>query len=843
VLLIFVYRLWRADLTVPFSYDGDAVSLGAGLKGLAESPWYVFHPALAVNPALGAPYGQAVQDYPVPDILHLLAIKLLTFFAPNYAFTLNLYFCISFPLTALVALAVLRRYQVSFFVSLVFSLLFAFLPYHMYRGVDHELLACYYTVPLIFVIALEVMAGNSLLLRQHRATARSNGLRLWQTVVITIVTGTAGLYYAFFGAICIFVAGLRGAATRRSWRPFAEATLVCVALLAILVCACAPTLVYTVRHGSNPAVAQRIPAEAETFGLRITQLILPIADHYVPFLKSIRAKFDAQAISTPPTESRVSSLGFIGTVGFMILLGCLLIEPAGCLVLERLRCLSALNITAVLLATIGGFGSLFAFTITPGIRAYNRISIFVGFMSLFALALLIDALVCRYKHKALVYPVLGCLLLVGIFDQRPFPLLPPYAAMKARFLKDQAFIRRIEASLPAGSMILQLPYLRWPEHGPLHLMPDYEPFRGYIHSKTLRWSYGAMVGRYPAVWIQNVSEQPVPEQLATLAFAGFSGIYIDTRGYPDKATNLISTLSAVLRETPISNGANIVFFDIRAFARQLRSQYSAADWEAARWEILNPLAVSGGGSCSALEGGPEVTRWRWCDSSKGELIIENRSARTRPLVITMNVNAATPGNSILDISGGGSNQRIELASGVSDLVRAPISAMPGRNVIRLASNAIPIHPIGDPRSLAFRITNLRISDPDEEPEPVSTAWNGCSAEEVRPATGSRLCSDSADLTVTNRSNKPADLLLTMSVQTTAVPHAVVRFTAPGSTWDVPAGTEPAIVVKRLLVPPGPARIHIDSDAGDVVHPGASKRAALRINDFRADAIALPHVIQ
>ena len=64
-------------------------------------------------------------------------------------------------------------------------------------------------------------------------------------------------------------------------------------------------------------------------------------------------------------------------------------------------------------------------------------------------------------------------------------------------------------------------------------MADYELFAGFLHSDTLRWSYGAVKGRDGSYWNQDVAAMNYPDMIAELRNAGFAGIYIDRRAYED----------------------------------------------------------------------------------------------------------------------------------------------------------------------------------------------------------------------------------------------------------------------------------------------------------------------
>src|SRR5207302_515103 len=129
-------------------------------------------------------------------------------------------------------------------------------------------------------------------------------------------------------------------------------------------------------------------------------------------------------------ENDYASLGILGSIGFLLLVGGLfsrkrvapnmgrIVDPSYPGVREGL---GALNAAALLLGTTGGLGSLFSLLVGPWIRGYNRISIYIAFFAFFALALALEGLVRRcpasWKLKLVVHALLGGLLLAGVWDQ------------------------------------------------------------------------------------------------------------------------------------------------------------------------------------------------------------------------------------------------------------------------------------------------------------------------------------------------------------------------------------------------------------------------------------------
>jgi phosphoglycerol transferase len=562
VVLLWIMRLWHADFAVPFSYEGDALFYGALIKGGLDNGWYLR------NRFLGMPAGLDLPDYPMSEGVHLLLLKVMSLGISDYAVLLNLYYLLTFPLTVLTSMFVFRRFKISYPTAIVGSLLFAFLPYHFFRGEAHLFLASYFLIPLMIMVILWVCLDQPMF-----SVAEGNGdtQRRWAGsrgmtgIAICVLVASAGVYYALFAGFFLLVAGVFACCYTRSRRPLlTSGVLLAVLCLAFLVNV-SPSILYAYRHGKNPSALERPAKEAEIYGMRIAQLLLPVTGHRVPYLASLKASYNRW---TPlVNENDFASLGAIGSCGFLALLGWLIFRRPDMANADLFNSLAVLNISAVLLATMGGLGSLFAGAVTAKIRAYNRISVYIAFFSLLAVVLLLDRPAQRCAtSKArswLVAGALGLLLPIGILDQTTAHFVPPYERLRAAYFNDADFVRRVEASVPENAMIFQLPYVPFPEHPSVHRMAVYSHFRGYLHSKTLRWSYGAMKGREGDGWQRQVAGQPLPEMLKALIAAGFRGIYVDRFGYVDQGAEMEAELSKLLETGPIVSGdQRLAFFNL-----------------------------------------------------------------------------------------------------------------------------------------------------------------------------------------------------------------------------------------------------------------------------------------
>jgi phosphoglycerol transferase len=566
LVLVVVLQLWRADLTVPICNRGDALWTQSWVKGIAENGWYL------VNPRLGAPGQMELYDFPQTDNLHFLLLKLLVLATHDAATAFNLYYLLGFPLITLSTLFVLRRFGISRLPAVTCSLLFSFVPYHLARSEYHLFLASYFLVPPAIMVALWVYLDR---LRwpwsKKDPNLRWGRGRMWASLLIMGLLSSAGVYYAFFTCYLLFVGGLASLFDRQKLRGLLMACTLVAVMGAGVLANLWPSFAYRREHGTNLETAVRYPHEAEVYGLKIGQMVLWINQHVVGKLNPRRQTYDLLPLA-PGDEKESSALGAVGSAGFLFLLGLLLCRTRARQG-EVMPGLVVLNIGAVLLATIGGFGSLFALLVSPQIRCYNRISIFIALVAFFAVALLLDRARNWWEargRRAWQFQLALVLLTVGgLADEIGRNRVPAYAAVKAQFEGDGKFVRQIEEQLPAESLVYQFPYFAFPESPPVHQLSGYDPVRLYLHSRTLHFSFGAVKGREIDRWQRELNETPLEEQLSQLVEHDFRGIAVDRAGYADRGAEIEARLSELLNQEPlVSADERLSFFALPARAEQ-----------------------------------------------------------------------------------------------------------------------------------------------------------------------------------------------------------------------------------------------------------------------------------
>jgi phosphoglycerol transferase len=580
VVLACVYDLGRADINQPFRYEGDSIFGFTLMKGLIENGWYL------TNPAIGAPDGCHMHDFPMADSLHFLWLKLLAFATQSYVAAHNLYFLLGFLLITLTSLFVLRRFDVAYFPAVVASVLYAFLPYHFLRSTGHLFLSSYYLVPLVVMVLLWICLDRLPHWSHEGDDAGSEQTSRWRrmagSILICAMHSCAGVYYAFFACYLLVVAGVSAALHRRRMGPvYTACVLIGVTTLGVFA-NIGSHILYNRIHGPNTAAACRNPIDAEVLGLKITDLLLPTCGHRVPYLASKRDGYSAMSVVS--NENKLAALGVVGSFGFCALLGLLLVRQSHAEDAAVLHGLKMLNVFAVLLATMGGLGVVFNRLVSPEIRCYNRFCIFVAFFSLFAVAILLhragERFVRTRAQRFTFGGFLAALLALGLLDQTPTTAGWDYAGVQQSWKSDGDLVARIEAILPPEALIHQMPFHEFPECQGTHRMKDYDHFRAYLHSRRLRWSYGSIKGRPAANRAKEFARQPVADQVPELARMGYAGIWVDRFGYEDEGAEVEQTLRGLLQVEPlVSEDARIAFYDLTAYARHSPGGRSPDDGE------------------------------------------------------------------------------------------------------------------------------------------------------------------------------------------------------------------------------------------------------------------------
>jgi hypothetical protein len=778
-LLIYAgLRLDQADLKAPFYYDLDSLLILPMVKSTVErgfgGHWR--------TERLGAPGILELHDFPVIDHLHFFLIWLLGKVVPDLGLLYNLYFLLTFPLTTLTAMIAFRQLRLTLPAAAVGGLLYSFLPYHYQRWENHYFLAAYWMVPLSLLPAFAICKGEFPFFRRLAEGCYQKKFVSWGSlgyVVLALAIASSGAYYAFFTCAFIAFAAVYSLVVARKWQAAASASAIIGLIVVFGVANHLPAMYYQSIYGVNP-VTDRSPGDADRFGLKITHLVLPIEDHNLRLFA--RYKWYYNSPDRPvENENRSAALGIVGVAGLMGLVISLLLPyrpgwPYGPL--------AGMTVFGVLLATIGGFGSVFNLLVTAQIRSYNRISVFIAFLCFLATLWAIDRFLVKRRRTLpvlyLTYALLpfvwmvlfpcrvvsgqvkeridrwrnrlrarivsvkwlvwGAVLVIGFLDQTPYSwfkstIVKALDEQANRFQADSRFFAEIERTMPAGSTIFCLPYVQYPESPTVHKMSNYEPARGYLHTETLIWSYGAMKGREADAWQMDVSFRDTEELLQRIVYRGFDGLLIDKRGYPtqkdtneafEKITrinkiysNLVEqrnpkTRNAQLPEIRHEDGQQF-FIDLRPYREEIR-QANPLNYDAKVKEEREWAAVLWLGGFFVPERPGEVSYTRF-GPPEADMWVINPSDRTRKFQVSMSFHAHGLGIFQMQLSGLVEDDfHIDRKSSDKDLrkesveKRYQIEVPPGRHAIHFKCTPSPQFIPDDSRRLCYYMTDYKFEE-------------------------------------------------------------------------------------------------------------------------------------
>jgi hypothetical protein len=557
--------LGNFELDIPMSYyGGDDMGVLVSAKMFTEQFWNMS------SDRLGAPFGAQYYDF-TSNMMHnvgLVVTKIFVVITQSAAAAMNLEYLSIFFTAGIISYFVMRNLKINCWISSLASSVFALSPYMLYRNISHVVLTECYFVPLSILICLWIYERDDVLTLDKNFFKRKIN---YVVIIFAFLIANNGIaYYPFFTCFIFMVTAvsklLKTGKIKQGMRGVIATVMVCFFVVLSVI----PGKIYTYINGSNPEAIERSGfAASELYGLKIAQLFMPLNGHGV--YDYIIDAYNEESFFV--NENVTSYLGILGMIGFVVLMLCLFVKR-DTVMSKRLGNLSELNISLVLLGTVGGIGSMFAFYVSAMLRCYNRISIFIEYADILAVAVLLDALLIRIKHKFKakekkrrkmtfvfsVYAVFGLTCVFSIWEGCPNLATPDYASIKAEYMSDENFVQAIENSVAEGSMIYQLPYHRYPESGPVNSMNDYHLYVGYIHSNTLKWSYGSIKGRDS--WNEAVSEMDYASMVTYLKEQGFAGIYIDRRAYTaDEQETLENELGEIIGNTPIvSENGNLSFF-------------------------------------------------------------------------------------------------------------------------------------------------------------------------------------------------------------------------------------------------------------------------------------------
>jgi hypothetical protein len=194
-------------------------------------------------------------------------------------------------------------------------------------------------------------------------------------------------------------------------------------------------------------------------------------------------------------------------------------------------------------ASIGGVTNLLAmFAGLQIFRATNRATVFLSAIAVLWLVMGLSRLTARFPAPLRLAAAL-LVAVLGVLEQLPRRAPGQTEAIAQKVRLDREFGERLEAALGPSAMLFQTPMLDFPEAAPPHQLTDYEHFRPYLATDTLRFSYGSPRLQARGRWQRDLQHAPPATVVRTLESYGFAALYLNRKGFPDGGDALLRQIA------------------------------------------------------------------------------------------------------------------------------------------------------------------------------------------------------------------------------------------------------------------------------------------------------------
>jgi hypothetical protein len=537
---------WNVPLEYGINgYDADVQAELGGLKAARDG--YRFPFVFHSEPHLNAPYIANCNDVPEnEDVIWWVTGKLASviglFAAANFlVLAVQVFAALAFYYTA-------RRLKCAWKWSFAGALFFALAPYAFAHSLHHVDVTSYWHIPLGLLVCFWVANGTGLRFRTRD---------YWIAIGVALIFGLQNVYY-----INIFVQ-LVGVSLiirwmRHGWRNWQ----VCLVPLSIGTAAIVPLFLgfvrvalYALMHGHNAGATVRNYAQMEFYGLKLVDFFVPFPTHKLAAFANLGRAYEAMTIL--PAETPPACYFGLAVIAAFIWLAVYTVRAAIARPAKKVPLESVQVLWVFFYATVGGVNSFLGVQGFQLFRSTTRYCIVI-----YAITLLfaIRRLSIWSKLWPSPWPLAAPLAIsvIGLWE-----ILPPTAGGNIQQVStvvdsDRNFAQTMEATLPKGGMVFQLPVMDFPE-SPIPGVGAYDHYRPYLYTHDLRYTYGTDKGRPDNAWQRVVGGMKPAAQVAALERYGFSGIYVNTSGYPDHGQALLDGYKAAGRTEVIQSPLKDLF--------------------------------------------------------------------------------------------------------------------------------------------------------------------------------------------------------------------------------------------------------------------------------------------
>ena len=517
---------------VPVDYAGDSWFTLATLEAARDGH---IVPLLPIEvPELNAPFGASWNDFLRQHKLQLWLAGRLARLVGLFPAS-NLLLVLAAVLSGWTFYGVGRYFRARAEWAFAGALAFSLSPFFFYRSLPHLTLTFYWPIPLAILVVTWCFARRGL---------RIGSRRFWLAVGIVFVTGLHNIYFAgLLAQFLVLASGAQLWRTKRRGAALAPLLLLGV-LVSVVLADNANMILHAREHGPGLDSVLRPYGNLERLALKPIELLLPPAGVGLAPWRSVADAYYQGALYRGEMGS-----AYLGLAGIVSLVWLVIVALRAYIRRPKGFPPAAFLAVAWVLAysVVGGLNGILGAVGFVWFRATTRYSIWI--MALVLLWAVVRVSRWPRLHRRGASLLAATLVAsLALADQLRGRVAPGEVQRLRRVMdSDRHFVRSLEAALPAGAMLFQMPVVEFPEGPRIRKATDYEHLRPYLFSSSLRFSYGSDKGRPREEWQARVYDLPAEPLADAAERLGFAGLLVNRKAYVDGGQELRERLGATGR--------------------------------------------------------------------------------------------------------------------------------------------------------------------------------------------------------------------------------------------------------------------------------------------------------
>jgi len=552
MLLLLVAFVWCAgwgmwssrDWNEPTAYSeirqSDVISVLASIKAARDghnTPMFQ-----KIIPELGMPGQSNWSLFPgIEEIPMYLAGVLAR--STGIFTALNIQLLIGHLLAALTFYFVARYSQCTIPWAFLGGLAFGLAPYIFSESPHHPMVAYVWHIPLFLVVWEWVSTPPGI---------RPLSRRFWVGLSVAFLTGLLNIYYTNIFCQLTLLGGVFLFLRERSKPSLISTFAVIGGAAAAFVLMSLDTWFFKISTQGVPLTIDRPFRWLEIYAFKLTDLFIPLPTHQSEAFRDFSLNHAKEIV----LANEGTYLGLLGIASLLLVFGVAVFRILFRKPSEVPR--EAWQILWIFVVfTTGGLNAMLGVFGLTLFRAGYRVSIVVMAIALlFAMKQASSFFAGRHRLATLLAAAMALLV---IWDQMPLVAAPQERALRRLQVEsDRDFTAAMEAALPPGAMVFQIPVMSFPE-APVSGITPYEHLRPYLFSKNLRYSFGMSKTDVENGWQAGLAGLSLPQTLELIRKQGFQAIYINQKGFPDGGEALIKGLTELgLTQTIKSKSGDII---------------------------------------------------------------------------------------------------------------------------------------------------------------------------------------------------------------------------------------------------------------------------------------------